>query len=117
MGESMEHVRQKLQHSPKYKMAFKAAFQDTIITDENMLKALTQFTSLLISTNSRYDQFVQQELDLTESEKNGQQQPIDSRLKNIGSLSDTDKTDLIAFSKTLTDKGFLYDRRYNLEGK
>jgi cytochrome c peroxidase len=37
-----------------------------------------------------------------------------SKLQAIGSLSETDKQDLTAFLKTLTDKTFLLDRRFNI---
>jgi len=36
----------------------------------------------------------------------------DLRMKQIGRLSDQDKKELIAFLRTLTDKTFLYDRRF-----
>ncbi len=36
------------------------------------------------------------------------------KLQAIGQLTETDKLDLIAFLKTLTDKTFLLDRRFNL---
>lgn len=36
------------------------------------------------------------------------------KLQSIGLLSETDKQDLISFLKTLTDKAFLLDRRFNI---
>jgi cytochrome c peroxidase len=40
------------------------------------------------------------------------QQPENKKLQAIGSLTETDKQNLIAFLKTLTDKTFLFDRRF-----
>jgi cytochrome c peroxidase len=38
----------------------------------------------------------------------------DSDLRRIGKLTESEKVELIAFLKTLTDKTFLYDRRFIL---
>jgi cytochrome c peroxidase len=37
---------------------------------------------------------------------------VDPRLRNGLHLDEEDKADIIAFLKTLTDKTFLYDRRF-----
>ena len=54
MGENIANVVQKLQNTPAYPPLFQAAFGDTIITGEHLLKALTQFQLTLISANSKY---------------------------------------------------------------
>ncbi len=55
MGESIANVLHKLQADSQYPEQFKRAFGDTAITTERMLKALAQFTSRLISHQSKYD--------------------------------------------------------------
>ena len=55
MGETMEHVVQKLQQTTKYRDLFKKVFNDTIITGEHTLKAMSQFMLTLVSANSKYD--------------------------------------------------------------
>ncbi len=41
----------------KYKLLFKQAFTDGQINSENMLKALAQFQTMVISSNSRFDKY------------------------------------------------------------
>ena len=198
MGESLEHVLEKLKRSKKYQSQFNAAFPGDEITSEKMLKAISQFLCLMTSSNSRYDNFrlgkdtlAKQEMDglvlfrnkcsschteplftdysfrniglvmdtaLQDSGRAGitglpldrmkfkvpslrniEMTPPymhDGRFRNlhqaldhyskgnyagtnvdqnvflIGGLSRNQKADLIAFLKTLTDKTFLYDRRF-----
>jgi len=205
MNEETAHVIQKLQRNKEYVNLFKAAFGDTVITSQKMLRALAQFTGLMVSCNSRYDKFMRGEDTLSATEKRGLQlfrnncaqchkEPLftDGTFRNIGLAYDTafkdsgrikitgdmkdfmkfkvpslrnvemtypymhdgrfgnlkqvldhytqsfigmpgvdplivngfkltaqDKTDIIAFLKTLTDKDFLYDRRFvdpNMKG-
>ena len=73
MGENIANVVQKLQNTPVYPPLFQAAFGDTIITGEHLLKALTQFQLTLISANSKYDQVSRKEegIVFTEQEQNG----------------------------------------------
>ena len=198
MDESLPNVILKLQRNPVYVGLFRKAFQDTLVTSERMLKALAQFTGLMISGNSRYDRFSRGEDTLSDVELNGlklfrtrcencHREPLftDNSFRNIGlkpdsslkdsgraaitgipsdfmkfkvpglrnvemtypymhdgrfrklqhvlnhyaegnffttnvdstivrnvGLSDKEKSDLIAFLKTLTDREFLYDRRF-----
>ena len=197
MNENLVNVIKKLQKSTYYKSLFKSAYNDTIITSEKILKSLTQFTGLLISADSKYDKFIKNEIDFSDSEQNGLKlfnkncnschtaplftnnafennglkfdsllndlgrgkisgNPSDNykfkipslrnvavtfpymhdgsintlakvidhygklshsenaKLNSIGKLSEIEKQDLIAFLKTLTDKNFLLDRRFNL---
>lgn len=198
MNESLDNVLAKLQSSAYYKMMFKAAYKDTLITTEKMLKSLAQFTGLMISANSKYDQYMRNEVELTEMEQKGLKlfnqkcnschtvplftsngfadngirpdsglndmgrgkitgkkqddylfkvpslrnvevtypymhdgrfsklmhvlnhyrdvdethKTKDIKLAAIGDLSDSDRVELIAFLRTLTDRTFLYDRRF-----
>lgn len=198
MDESLVNVIAKLERSAYYKMLFRQAYGDTGITTERILKSLAQFTGLMISANSKYDQYMRKEVKLTEMELKGLElfnrkcnschtAPLftnnsfadngikpdtllrdigrgkitgkteddyrfkvpslrnvevtypymhdgrfsklmqvlnhyrdldethktkDAKLAAIGTLSDTDKVELVAFLRTLTDKSFLYDRRF-----
>jgi cytochrome c peroxidase len=199
MDESLENVLMKLRRNREYRKMFKSAFKDTLINSERMLKALTQFTGLMISNNSRYDMFMRGEDSFTSQEKNGlklfrqkcascHKEPlftdnsyrhnglfidsnlndlgrgkitgqkednykfkvpslrnvemtypymhdgrfrklyevvkhygnpdahstiVDEDIKKIGKLNDNEKVDLVAFLLTLTDKKFLYDKRFS----
>ena len=55
MGESIANVVVKLQHSTVYPKLFFGAFNDSIITGEYTLKAISQFLLTLVSANSKYD--------------------------------------------------------------
>lgn len=196
MNESLTNIISKLQHNPRYRAHFKSAFKDTVINTEKLFKSLAQFTGLMVSANSKYDQYLRKEIALTEMEMKGLQLfnqkcnqchtaplftnnefadnglAVDSSLndlgrakitgkkedellfkvpslrnvevtypymhdgrfnklsqvlnhyshtsskannellKKIGPLSDNEKVELLAFLKTLTDKTFLYDKRF-----
>ena len=58
MGENLPNVLMKLQADSSYKRMFYKAFNDSIITTEMLMKSLSQFLSLMISCNSRYDKFL-----------------------------------------------------------
>jgi len=198
MNESIGNIIKKLQRNKEYVAMFKTAFNDSVINSKNMLKALAQFTGLMISDNSRYDKYARGEDTLSISELKGLQlfrdkceqchkEPLftDNTFRNTGlaadtslndsgvaaidgqmkdfrkfkvptlrniemtypymhdgrfrtlkqvldhytqkftkesgadpllvkaiQLSETDKTNIIAFLKTLTDETFLHDRRF-----
>jgi hypothetical protein len=198
MNENLSSVLKKLQQNKEYVSLFKAVYKDSIITSDKFLKSLSQFLSLLISANSRYDRFINEKDTLSKSEKNGlklfrancaschkeplftdnsyrnngltisptlndsgrflitrlpndllqfkvpslrnievtypymhdgrfynlkqvlnhyakvssSKEIIDPILKKEIKLNDQEKTDMIAFLKTLTDKNFLKDRRF-----
>lgn len=71
MGEKIERVVFKLQQSELYKKLFKKAYDDTTITGERTLKAISQFMLTLISANSKYDSVTRKEAVFTMQEKNG----------------------------------------------
>lgn len=198
MDETIGSIIKKLQRSKIYVAMFKAAFNDSVVTSQNILKALAQFTGLMISDNSRYDKYMRGEDTLSAIELKGLQLfrnncaqchkeplftdnsfrntglPMDTNLRDSGvaaingqmkdfmkfkvpslrnvemtypymhdgrfrtlkqvldhytqkftkasgadpilvkgiQLSETDKADIIAFLKTLTDETFLHDRRF-----
>jgi cytochrome c peroxidase len=198
MGESLENIIYKLKRNKEYVMLFKRAYRDSIINSERILKALTQFTGLMISANSRYDRYISGKDTFSMQEKNGldlfrrkcascHKEPLftdnsyrnndlqpdislndkgrakisgiekddykfkvpglrnieltfpymhdgrfkklkdvmnhysesgnknlkaDEKVKEIGTLSDKEKKDIIAFLLTLTDRDFLSDRRF-----
>lgn len=71
MDEKLENVIAKLDKSPKYRALFAKAFGDEKVTSQRILKALAQFTVMLVSTNSKYDKVMRQEAFFTEQEQRG----------------------------------------------
>ena len=71
MGETMAKIVLKLNRSEFYKQKFKEAFGITKITDQKLLHALAQFTSMLVSSNSKYDQVIAGKDQFTTEEKQG----------------------------------------------
>ncbi|MFK7756511.1 MAG: cytochrome-c peroxidase [Flavobacteriales bacterium] len=63
----------KLNESSLYPNLYFNAFEDSLITGENSLKALAAFQLTLISQNSKYDQKIKGEVDFTEIEIRGEQ--------------------------------------------
>lgn len=198
MDEKLENVITKLQNSSKYRALFTKAFGDEKVTSQRLLKALTQFTIMLKSSNSKYDKMIRNEVTFSAQELDGYElfksncaschkEPlfsdnrfeknglsIDETLNDLGrikitgkqedalrfriptlrniqftfpymhdgrfktltevvkhynslghdknlpkelnkpmNLSDNDRVDLVAFLKTLTDKEFLFDKRFS----
>ncbi|WP_232539156.1 cytochrome-c peroxidase [Chitinophaga tropicalis] len=71
MGQALAISAQKLQQSPIYPALFRDAFGSNVITDNKIVKALSQFERTLISSNSTYDQYLRGEYQPTASELNG----------------------------------------------
>ena len=71
MGESLENVLKKLQKDTAYTRMFTAAFGDSEINSQRMLKALAQFVGSLVSSNSKYDKVMRGETQFTDYEKRG----------------------------------------------
>lgn len=71
MNETMLNVVNKLNSSPDYRRAFKQAYNVDPITDQSMLRALTIYMSMIVSTDSKYDQYRQGKVSLTAEEQNG----------------------------------------------
>ncbi|MFK7922473.1 MAG: cytochrome-c peroxidase [Bacteroidia bacterium] len=60
MDSDIATVVERLQTKPNYRQAFYAAFDDSTITGEHLLKALAQFQLTFVSANSKYDQVKRQ---------------------------------------------------------
>ncbi|MCS7018598.1 MAG: cytochrome c peroxidase [Cytophagales bacterium] len=73
MDESMPNILEKLRKHPHYPRMFERAFGTPEITGERLLKALSQFMVTMISANSRYDQYLRGETQLTADELRGLQ--------------------------------------------
>ncbi|MEI6816413.1 MAG: cytochrome c peroxidase [Bacteroidota bacterium] len=71
MAETVENVIMKLKRNTEYTTLFHDAFKDTVINSQYLLKALAQFTGLMISDNSRYDKYLRNEDTLSKEESNG----------------------------------------------
>lgn len=71
MGEKIENVVLKLQHSKKYPVLFYKAFNDSIITGEHLLKSISQFVLTLVCSNTKYDSVMRKQTQFTMQEKNG----------------------------------------------
>lgn len=61
MDESVENVMAKLRKLPKYNEMFQKTYGDPEITTARMMKALSQFMVMCISSNSKYDQVMRKE--------------------------------------------------------
>lgn len=71
MNESLENVVAKLRKNVKYSALFNAAFGDSNITGQRILKALSQFELMLVSANSKYDQVMLNKAEFTDREQKG----------------------------------------------
>ncbi|MBI3519441.1 MAG: cytochrome-c peroxidase [Bacteroidetes bacterium] len=71
MGETIETVVAKLQHSKTYRSLFYNAYNDSNATGEHTLKALSQFMLTLVSANSKYDSVMRKQAHFSPQEKNG----------------------------------------------
>ncbi|WP_108868635.1 cytochrome-c peroxidase [Aquimarina aquimarini] len=73
MGETMKNVVEKLNRNDEYRQLFKEAFDVDSITSPRILQAFSQYMLLMISNDSKYDQYQRQEnnVTFTESEQKG----------------------------------------------
>ncbi|PTX64013.1 cytochrome c peroxidase [Kordia periserrulae] len=65
MNESFTSIIAKLQAHPDYPRLFREAFENGEINSENILKALSQFMVMMVSSNSKYDKFRRNEGNVT----------------------------------------------------
>lgn len=65
MGETLSNVIQKLNSDESYRQQFGRAFDDGEVNTANMLKALSQFMVMMVSSNSKYDKYVRNEDNVT----------------------------------------------------
>ncbi len=61
MNETFSNVISKLEKEPAYVTLFAQAFENKKIDSENMLKALSQFMIMMISSNTKYDRIERNE--------------------------------------------------------
>jgi cytochrome c peroxidase len=71
MNETLANIVSKLQQSDKYKKLFKEAYGTEEVTDQKVLKALTQYMMMIVSNNSKYDQVKRGEATFTDAEQQG----------------------------------------------
>lgn len=73
MGESFKGVIDKLEKDDEYRKLFKKVFRYPFIRPEYILKALAQFTGVLVSADSKYDRYKKGAATYTVQEENGYQ--------------------------------------------
>lgn len=61
MGETLQGISSKLQQDKEYARLFSEAFEGEGVTSGNILKALGQFMTMMLSANSLYDKYVRNE--------------------------------------------------------
>ena len=71
MNETLKNVVDKLQNKKIYPSLFYQAYQDSLVTGEHILKALSQFQLTLVSATSKYDEFKKGLTQFSQQEKNG----------------------------------------------
>lgn len=71
MGEHIANVVKKLQESTIYPKLFYDAYDDSIVSGEHTLKALSAFMLTLVSSESKYDSVMNGYLSFNPKEKNG----------------------------------------------
>ncbi|MCO6148309.1 cytochrome-c peroxidase [Flavobacterium sp. NRK1] len=69
MDETLEGISAKLKKDKSYVKMFSQAFDGGDVTSGNILKALGQFMTMMVSANSRYDKYVRNEPEGTMSEQ------------------------------------------------
>lgn len=71
MNETFTNIVNKLNNSSNYQDLFQKAFDDKVVTDQKILFALAQYMAMIISDNSKYDQYMRGELALSQQEMDG----------------------------------------------
>lgn len=71
MHANWQEITLKLQNNPEYPLLFEQAFGTSKIDPTLVTKAIAQFERTLISSNSKFDQFLQGKTTLTPAEQNG----------------------------------------------
>jgi cytochrome c peroxidase len=106
MAENFFTIIFRLQNDTQYQRMFKAAFGNPVVSEDEILRALAQFTGSIISSYSKYDRYKQGNATFTVSELNGYQlyqtkcatchpEPMftDYSYRNIGLLVDPELND------------------------
>lgn len=75
MNETLPSIISKIETDPRYVRLFELAFPNQKISSQNMLKALAQFMTVMVSKNSKYDKYIRNEVGgtFTADEKKGLQ--------------------------------------------
>lgn len=71
MDNTLRDVLDYVNRSKHYRERFFNAFGDSVATSKTLLQAFSQFTTSLVSSNSKYDQFTRGEVEFTAQEKQG----------------------------------------------
>jgi cytochrome c peroxidase len=71
MDETISNVILKLSASASYRSAFQDAFGDDSITTQRITRALAQFMGIMISADSKYDQYMRGTASFTPAEEHG----------------------------------------------
>ncbi len=71
MDNTLKNVLDYVNSSKQYRGEFFNAFGDSVASSKTLLQAFSQFTTSLVSSNSKYDQFTRGEVEFTAQEKNG----------------------------------------------
>ncbi|MDE3236679.1 MAG: cytochrome-c peroxidase [Bacteroidota bacterium] len=61
MAETLENVVNKLKNDTSYQRLFRSAFGDATINTQRIMKALSQFMLMMVSSNSKYDKVMRGE--------------------------------------------------------
>ena len=71
MNETSIHVVKKLNRNTYYRKQFKSAYNVDSITEINLRKALSQYMAMVISSDSKYDKYINGKASFSSSEQNG----------------------------------------------
>lgn len=109
MDSSIGEIVNKLKQDTYYIQMFQKVYGDNEINGERILAALGQFMATMISSNSKYDQFLKGEIQLSTLEQQGKQ-----IFEN--KCSACHKGTLFT-DETFRNTGLYYDSRYNDGGR
>lgn len=71
MDNTLENVLGYLRSSKEYKTLFQDVFGDSLATSRRLFQAISLYTTSLISSDSKYDQYIRKEIEFTDQEKQG----------------------------------------------
>lgn len=109
MDSSMEEVVEKLKNDALYRKYFRVVFGDETINGHRILLALDQFMRSVISSNSKYDQFLQNKIALTTEEQKG--------LSLFQAKCSTCHTGTLQTDQSFRNTGLYYDPQYQDAGR
>ncbi|MDG1331084.1 MAG: cytochrome c peroxidase [Crocinitomicaceae bacterium] len=71
MDNSLETVLEYVNQSKEYRTQFFRVYGDSLANTQSLMRAISQFTVSLVSSNSKYDQYLRGEATFTSQEKRG----------------------------------------------